>query len=184
MHEGLERRVQYVPLDRRHQERVKEHRPRVVAAHAVLPVHRPPCKRQGGTDPAQDPRQVQLHQAEAVSPDDQVTARNRGGDGEHRPPAELLALEDDGVQGDEHGRQVLQDKGCRHIELADGIEIGDVDGGHTEGAEQQEVADVPGRDPKEVPVPEEKPQEKNDDGRGDPQLHELKRGGAAVEQKL
>ena len=36
------------------------------------------------------------------------------------------------------GRQVFQDERRGHVEVADGIEIGDVDGRHAEGAEQQE----------------------------------------------
>ena len=82
------------------------------------------------------------------------------------------------------GREVLQNKGRRHVELADGIEVGDVDGGHAEGAEQQKIERVPAVDPEQRAVAPQQPQKKKNHRGGDAQLHQLKRGDPAREQKL
>ena len=142
--------------------------------HPFLPVNRIPGKGKGAGNTAQNPLPVQGKEVKIVSANDQVAADGGAGDGNQNRPSQRLASEQQGIQGDQHRCQVLQQDRHRHLDLTDGEKIGELHHGHTGDAQEGKVQDVPAGNTKHRRAMYQKPGEEQRDPDGQAQLHQFK----------
>ena len=106
--------------------------------------------------------------AEASAPapevDDERQAGEAEGQREPEPAADGLVHEEAGPEGDQHGRDVLDDEGDADVEATDRDEIKEMDEGEPEDAEEREVAELAKRDA-QAPRPDERDRAKEEERR-------------------
>ena len=88
-----------------------------------------------------------LSSAPAPEVDDERQAGEAEGEREPEPAADGLVHEEAGPEGDQYGRDVLDDEGDADVEATDRDEIKEMDEGEPEDAEEREVAELPSREP-------------------------------------
>ena len=78
----------------------------------------------------------------------------------------------------------MKKDGCRDLDLADRIEIGDLHHGHRDTPQKEEVRDVPGSDFHDPGGENRKNRSHDDSGQGHPDLHQFEGRHPALEKDL
>ena len=138
----MEGGIEDVPREGRECQGIKEYSPWSVAVHPSLSEQSIPSKAHGSPQTPHDPEAVRLEELEVVSPCHQVAATECQHEGCNHCNCEAFLPETDGKKGYEDGSHVLKEDGCRHLDLADGIKVGNLYPGHAYSTKQEEVAEV------------------------------------------